>query len=210
MRTSTVVAATLLLGACAKKEAADTAAPLPEFYIQATIDGKPFEVSSTSALEGMRLEAYDSAWQGPDQDWNVHAQSVTFGAKRDRMRIESVGLFEGPPDQDDTFQVFYRGDHEYGTMTRNADDDDIELPGINVVFWDVEEADWWCSPSRGDQSNSSFQVIRHDLYEGGAFQDGLRIWGITEGIFSCTLYSLGGSGIELTDGSFRMLTILMD
>jgi hypothetical protein len=79
-----------------------------------------------------------------------------------------------------------------------------------VVFWDANESDWWCSTSRGDESGATFEVTRHDLYDGPATQDGLRIWGITEGTFSCTLYSTGGSGIELTDGSFRMLTILMD
>ncbi len=197
---------TLALGACGGKDGADTAAPLPDFFIQATIDGKPFEVASTSGLEGMRLEAYDSAWS----DQNVHAQSTTFGEVRDRMRIEAVGLFDGPPDQTESFQVYKKGLNDYGTMTRNADDDDVELPGINIIFWDVNQIDWWCSVSRGDESGATFNVSRHDLYEGGATQDGLRIWGITEGTFSCTLYSAGGSGIPVEDGRFRMLTILMD
>ena len=202
----TLLVATLTLAACSAKDKEDSAAPLPEFYIQATIDGKPFEVSSTSALEGMRLEAYDSAWN----DKNVHAQSVTFGEQRDRMRIEAMALFDGPPDQDETFQVFYKGAHDYGTMTRNADDDPEEIAGINIIFWDIDERDWWCSVSRGDQSEGSFQILRHDLYDGNATQDGLRIWGITEGLFSCTLYSAGGSGLLVEDGLFRMLTILMD
>ena len=208
MRTGIVLlpALGMALGACGGNKGGDSAAPLPDFYIKATIDGKPFEVSSTTALEAMRLEGYDSAWV----DQNVHAQSVTFGEKRDRIRIEAMSLFDGPPDQEDVFQVFYEGRHDYGTMTRNADDDDEEVPGVNVVFWDNDGADWWCSTSRGEQAGSTFNVTLHDLYEGSATQDGLRIWGITEGVFSCTLYSKGGSGLELVDGSLRMLTILMD
>ncbi len=196
----------LCLGCGDKDVGVDTSPPGAAFFIRATIDGKPFETTADTYGEGLIVTAYDSAWG----EYNIHAQSFTFGAKRPRMRIESVSLLPGPPDQDASFQTFMRGDHPYGTMTRNTETEEDETAGINVIFWDVNEAEWWCSTTRGDESMATFSVISHDLVEGEVTEAGERIWGETTGTFSCTLYSSGGSALELTDGTFRSLSIVMD
>ena len=198
----------LTLGVCVgcaeeKDEPSDGPAA---YFVRATIDGGSFEATSGEDGEQIDVQDYTSAWT----DQIVHSQSFTFnGPNRPLVRIEATGFFSSPPDQDERFQVLHVGSHDYGTLTGNREEDNVEEPGVNVLFWDGQEREWSCSTTRGDQSNSSFEVLTHDLINDRYTDNGERIWAETTGRFSCTLYSVGGSAIELTDGTFRTLSILL-
>jgi len=190
---------------CAPADDEATASPAA-YFVRATIDDGAFEATSGEDGERIDVRDYNSAWT----DQIVHAQSFTFnGANRPLVRIEATGFFSSPPDQDERFQVLHVGEHAYGTLTGNREEDDVEEPGVNVLFWDAQDREWSCSTTRGDQSNSRFEVLTHDLINDRYTDNGERIWAETTGAFSCTLYSIGGSAIELTNGTFRTLSILL-
>ena len=190
---------------CAAQEEIDPDGPAA-YFVRATIDGGNFEATSEEDGERIDVQDYTSAWT----DQIVHSQSFTFnGPNRPLVRIEATGFFDSPPDQDERFQVLHIGSHTYGTLTGNREEDDAEEPGVNVLFWDGQDREWSCSTTRGDQSNSTFEVLTHDLINDRYTDNGERIWAETTGRFSCTLYSIGGSAIELTDGTFRTLSILL-
>jgi len=190
---------------CAASEEVESDGPAA-YFVRATIDGGSFEATSGEDGERIDVQDYTSAWT----DQIIHAQSFTFnGANRPLVRIEATGFFASPPDQDERFQVLHVGSHDYGTLTGNREEDDAEEPGVNVLFWDGQGREWSCSTTRGDQSNSTFEVLTHDLINDQYTDNGERIWAETTGAFSCTLYSIGGSGIELTNGTFRTLSILL-
>jgi len=192
------------VGCAAEDE--DELTPPASYFVRATIDGSDFEATSGENGEAIDVQDYASAWT----DQIIHAQSFTFnGPNRPLVRIEATGFFTSPPDQDERFQVLHVGEHDYGTLTANREEDDFEEPGVNVLFWDGQDREWSCSTTRGDQSNSRFEVLTHDLINDRYTDNGERIWAETTGAFACTLYSIGGSPIELTNGTFRTLSILL-
>jgi hypothetical protein len=194
---------------CAEDETAEESAAV--FYLRADIDGAPFEVTSDGTGSQILVENYTTAWEDPKslESFVVHAQSFTFLTSRPRVKIEAVGFFDIPPTSDEKFQILYEGTHPFGTLTQNRGEDIHEEPGISVTFWDPQERDWICSTSRGDQSNSTFEVWSHVLAEDKYTEDGRKIWGEIHGSFSCTLYSAGGSALSLDHGTFHSLAIVM-
>jgi hypothetical protein len=172
------------------------------YYVNATIDGKAFSAESADDKSAISLHGFDTAWDR----YMVAAQGFTFGDARPRIAVESVGFFDTAATDDQRFQLFIEGSYGYGTLTQNYDDDDTEVPGINVHFWDSTESEWTCSVTAGDQSGSTFQVTAHEYIGADLLPDGTTYHGLTTGTFSCTLYSTGGSAMELKDATFKTVT----
>ncbi len=171
--------------------------------ITATIEDVPISVTSPFGGEKATVSQLTSAWE----DKYVEAQSFGIGIEPvlPRFEIQVIVHLDDLPDDTVRFHILDVGTSPYGTLIQNGNDDDNEIPGANVKYWDATGEEWTCSKSSGDQSGAWFEVTSHEDYDGEPLADGTQPRAITRGVFNCTLYA-GSAAMDLEDGTFSTLT----
>ena len=191
----------LLLAACTGCGSAgwDTAS-FGDVWLAMRVDGEDVVFEGAS---GQGVSSGLDSWE----EWRVVSQSFTFvDPSGPAIEIESVAHFADTdyPDDDQLESIFGVGEHPWGTLTNNSEDDTVEVAGVNLKYFDANGAEWIASITVGDESDAHFDVTSHEpLDDTSSWIPALYL---TEGTFTCTLYGEDGSTMAIEDGVFRAET----